>query len=175
MASNFEEAKQLLCSQGADGVNLFDHLSDAIHKMIVEKPHNAYGIFESLSDGVKQASFNPPASVGASPGQSAASEGRDGILAWANNAGALFAADEEDAEEIPTQDLQAEANLLEWAGVSFGRQETFRMHKALKKLAAENKTRQVRFWGKIACAKSDYYIAQGQTQMDEADIDKTLT
>jgi hypothetical protein len=127
MASNFEEAKQLLLSQGDEGTNLFDHLSDSIHKMIVEKPHNAYGIFESLSDGVKQSTFTQPTAVeGATPGQAKPSEGKDGILAWANNAGALFEvapAEDDAAEPIPTQDLPAEANLLEWAGVSFGREE----------------------------------------------------
>ena len=177
MASNFEEAKQLLLSQGDEGTNLFDHLSDSIHKMIVEKPHNAYGIFESLSDGVKQSTFTQPTAVeGATPGQAKPSEGKDGILAWANNAGALFEvapAEDDAAEPVPTQDLPAEANLLEWAGVSFGREETFRLHKALQRLAAEKKARQIRFWGKISCTKSDYYIAQGQTQMEETDIDKT--
>ena len=35
----------------------------------------------------------------------------------------LVPREDDAAEPIPTQDLPAEANLLEWAGVSFGREE----------------------------------------------------
>lgn len=46
-----------------------------------------------------------------------------------------------------------DATTLEQAGVSFSQEESFKIHMSLKKLAVENKAREIRFWGKILCAK----------------------
>lgn len=40
---------------------------------------------------------------------------------------------------------------------------------SLKKLAAETKATQLRFWGKILCSGKDYYVAEGITSNENAD------
>lgn len=47
------------------------------------------------------------------------------------------------------QDLMAEARLYQWAGIGFGEQETYRLQKSIKKLAATKGHKSVRFFGKI--------------------------
>ena len=66
-------------------------------------------------------------------------------------------------------DVLHESNMWEWAGVSFGQTETYRIFLAMKKLAetlpAEHGL--LKFWGKIYCTKGEYFIIQGNS-IDEA-------
>jgi radial spoke head protein 4A len=91
---------------------------------------------------------------------------------------------EDEGEDVATQDLLTDAEYLEWAGVSIGKEETFRMHLSLKKLASLANAAPaevgadifrpvyaLRFWGKIAGIKADYYIAEGVIE-DEEEFDE---
>jgi radial spoke head protein 4A len=42
-----------------------------------------------------------------------------------------------------------EARMFEWAGVSFGEEETYKLSKSLKRLAILSGASRLRFWGKI--------------------------
>ena len=59
------------------------------------------------------------------------------------------------------QDLVDEANLFEWAGVGFGREETFRLALSMKQLALSNQVEKLRLWGKILGTEADYYVCEG--------------
>lgn len=63
--------------------------------------------------------------------------------------------------------MQEEAQMFEWAGISFGEEETYRLQKSIKKLAVMSKARQLRFWGKIYGVEKDYYIVEGELQHEE--------
>ena len=57
--------------------------------------------------------------------------------------------------------LFADFEILQWAGVSFGEEETFRIQSSLTKLSISSGSDKIRFWGKIYGTKADYYIAEG--------------
>ena len=42
-----------------------------------------------------------------------------------------------------------EARIFEWAGISFGEEESYKLSKALKRLAVLSGASRLRFWGKI--------------------------
>lgn len=56
MSMNLEEAKAYLQKE-SDGVSLYDHLSDVLLKILVEKPENTCEAFEHISEAVKQSRF----------------------------------------------------------------------------------------------------------------------
>lgn len=59
------------------------------------------------------------------------------------------------------------AKLWQWAGIGFGEQETYRLQKSLKQLAAKVSATQLTFFGKITGTESDYYIAEGVVEGEE--------
>ena len=58
------------------------------------------------------------------------------------------------------QDLMAESRVYQWAGIGFGEQETYRLQKSIKKLAAAKPHKSIRFFGKIYGISKDYYIVE---------------
>jgi hypothetical protein len=72
----------------------------------------------------------------------------------------------------PTQFMTAAHGLLEWAGVSLGLEESYRLGLALKHLAHKFSARELRFWGKIQGLEGDYVIAEGEVD-DEGEDDST--
>lgn len=55
--------------------------------------------------------------------------------------------------------------MFEWAGVGFGRQESYCISMSLRKLAAETPAvEKLRLWGKILGTNADYYVAEGKFQ-----------
>ncbi len=53
-----------------------------------------------------------------------------------------------------------DSQVLQWAGIGFGKQEVYRLQKSLKKLAASVGV-PLRFFGKIRGTEQDYYIVEG--------------
>jgi radial spoke head protein 4A len=66
----------------------------------------------------------------------------------------------QEGEGAPVQDLMAELDPLEWAGVAIGREDAYRLYQNLKKLSASSGATGLRFWGKILGRNGDYYIAE---------------
>lgn len=65
--------------------------------------------------------------------------------------------------------VQEEARLFEWAGVSFGEEETYKLSKAMKRLATLSGASRLRFWGKILGIQRDYWIIEGVLDSAEED------
>jgi len=57
--------------------------------------------------------------------------------------------------------LDEEAQMLEWAGISFGDDFSFKLGKSIKKLAVMSGARSLRFMGKIFGTKKDYWVVSG--------------
>ena len=81
---------------------------------------------------------------------------------------------EEEGGEVPevapvgfVSDLLASSKVWQWAGVGFGEQETYRLQKSLKKLAAKVSASSLNFFGKITGTERDYYIAEGVVEAEE--------
>jgi len=65
-----------------------------------------------------------------------------------------------------------EAEMLEWAGISFGKENTLRLQKSIKRLAIMSGAEVLRFGGKIFGSQQDYWIAIGRLpQAEEAQKD----
>jgi radial spoke head protein 4A len=52
--ATLEEAKAFLKKDAGDGSNLYDHLSEVLLKILVERPENLRDSFEHLSASIKQ-------------------------------------------------------------------------------------------------------------------------
>jgi radial spoke head protein 4/6 len=65
--------------------------------------------------------------------------------------------------------VQDEARIFEWAGVSFGEEETYKLSKALKRLATLSGATKLRFWGKVFGVQKDYWVIEGVLDAAEED------
>lgn len=54
-----------------------------------------------------------------------------------------------------------EAEMLEWAGISFGEEDTYKLGKSIKRLAVMSGADRIRFAGKIFGTTKDYWIVSG--------------
>ncbi|CAM9242731.1 unnamed protein product, partial [Chrysoparadoxa australica] len=163
--STFDEARQFLQKESKDGVNLYDHLTSVLLKVISERPENASESFEHISASVKEAKAKVTAAVSTVSREQAKSAQLD----WVAKSSALFTVPDEPPEGGPAlPDILDEANMWQWAGVSLGQMETYRIYLAVKKLAeslpGEHET--LRFWGRITTRDGNYLIAEGRT-LDE--------
>ena len=66
-----DEAKQFLKTD-SNGSNLYDHLTETLMKLLVERPANSYEAFEDISASVKQAAFSDGGNDGPSAAAAAA-------------------------------------------------------------------------------------------------------
>lgn len=170
--SSLEEAMQYLKMDNGSGNNLYDHLSEVLLKLLVEKPADAHQIFENLSAEIKKTAFTPQAppeyadDVDTIP---TVEEMRNKQLEWTSKASQILKrADEPPEEFCPYPDLLADQMMYEWAGVSFGKGESYRLYLSIKKFceATSPDYEMIRFWGKIITRNGDYYVLCGKTAED---------
>lgn len=65
------------------------------------------------------------------------------------------------------------AEMLEWAGISFGEMTNQVIQKSLKRLAMVSGARFLQLFGKVLCTKQDYWVAQGSlTEAEEAPVNR---
>eukprot|EP00128_Syssomonas_multiformis_P015844 Colp12_sorted_trinity150504_noHs@29147 len=174
-SAQFRQAKAfLLQNSSKSNANLYDHLSDVLLKVLEERPENAIDIFESISQEVKSAKFQPEPVGEVNP---KIKELEQSQLQLANVQVKLFAAhaEEEDAENTPVvndgnlPDLMSSYHYFEQAEVGLGREETYAIMLALKKLLESRPLASVRFWGKIFGLESNYIIAEAEVKQGEED------
>ena len=70
-AANTAELRQFL-KEDAAGKNLYEHLTEVLMKIMIERPKNAYDSFENISAHVKANPLNPDPLAGAELPPSAA-------------------------------------------------------------------------------------------------------
>jgi radial spoke head protein 4A len=68
---------------------------------------------------------------------------------------------------VSLPNLVEEAEMWEWAGVSLGEEETYKLQKALKKLAVMSGASALRFWGKVYGSEQDYLVVEGDLLKSE--------
>lgn len=172
MASQ-SELKQIL-KQDRGGKNLYDHLTETIMKILIDRPSNAYDMFEHISAEVKMNPLNPEAEDFKSIPPTA--EEVEKQLKWATLCSLLHKRPDEPPEvNVRFPDLMDEATLFEWAGVSLGRTETYRLYLSIKKFSESlpGEVERLRFFGVIKTRGLPYYILEGLNPEDE-EIDETL-
>ena len=84
--------------------------------------------------------------------------------------------DEPVEASVKYPDLMDEANLWEWAGISLGTTETYRLYLSIKKFAETlpGDVEKIRFFGKISSRGAPYYILEGLTVEEEEEDKKDL-
>lgn len=166
------ELRQIL-KQGQDGKNLYDHLVETIMKVLLDRPQNAYDMFELISSEVKANPLNPETEVyktiPSTPEEIATQ------LAWAISCSKLLKRPDEPPEvNVKFPDLMDDLNLYQWAGISFGRSEAYRLYLSIKLLAESlpSEVERLRFFGIIKTRSLPYYIVEGLNPEDEEGIDE---
>ncbi len=157
-----------LRTPGADGSDLFRHLSLVCESLVAEKPdtvtadvvaeHSMKVKFQNLAwnDEPKPAP-NPGAAVAAA--QVAAYFRKTKPLADRNG---RLVGESAPVHTAAVADFDAQSELLSWSGVGLGRELAGQISASLHALAASHpEYKSVRFWGRIFGVQSDYFIAEG--------------
>jgi radial spoke head protein 4/6 len=166
---DFAAAKALLQRKEGDA-SAYDLLTEVVLKILSDQPANAVSAFEELSASVKASAFPISAPDARAGGGSGAAQLAEAKAERRDKLEALFklpGGDDESAAPEPVQNFSDDAHYLEWAGVSFGRTQAFRLHLALKHLAAKQPVRSLRFWGKIFGTTADYWVAECEADAPE--------
>ncbi len=138
--------------------------------MITEKPTDAVQSFENISAAAKSDRVRLP------PPPSDPSPAEGPTLEWSKSSAALFVKPDEAPEGVPCDDLMADAAMYEWAGVGFGKTETYRLYLSMKKFAEtlDAGYEALKFWGKVISRDGDYYVCYGKTPEDPEDLDPNV-
>lgn len=171
--SSVAELRQILKEDGS-GRDLYGHLVETLMKILVDRPANAYDAFELISAEVKENPFDPSPTRG-KPVPPAPDQ-LNAMNKWTNRNSTMLKVPDEplDESEVKYPDLMTDAHLYEWAGISFGRGEIYRLYLSIKALAESlpAEVERLRFFGKISTRGSPYYIVEGLSPEDEEDIDE---
>jgi len=163
-----ERVQALLKIDTGDG-SLYTHVVRIARAMATEKPNDALAQLETLSKSLKKGAYR--GALAPDPEQdiiadAAAEEKRQ---QWCADALRLVRppSDPLSAPKVlgAVQNFMEDAAMFEWAGVGFGKQETFHIAMSLRKLAAETESlEKLRLWGKILGTDADFYVAEGTLQ-----------
>jgi len=161
-----EEAKQFLLKNNNGDGNVYEHLAECLLKVLAERPGDTLSLFENISAAVKADKLrtNEEGTVE----DESVKAGQD---AWTKASTALLTPLEEMPADV--QDLVDDSNLFEWAGVGFGREETFRLSLSMKKLASEqgDVVSELKLFGKFLGTGADYYVVGGKSAAAEEGAD----
>jgi radial spoke head protein 4A len=172
VAMDVAAAKALLQRKEGAG-SVYDHVTELILKILTDQPANALEAFEKISSSVKAGGYPTPVVGARAGGEASKDEHTAAELARLTAHRNLYkpAASEDGAAGEPTQDLTEEASYLEWAGINFGRTDTFRLHLSLKHLAVKYPVKNLRLWGKLLGKQADYFVAEGALDAEDAEED----
>ncbi|XP_021096315.1 radial spoke head protein 4 homolog A isoform X2 [Heterocephalus glaber] len=153
----------LLRASSKTGLNLYDHLSNMLTKILDERPENAIDFIETISQDVKMAHFSKKLDTLQNENEMLPT------YEMAERQKALFlqghleGADQELEDEIAESSLPnvvESAFYFEQAGVGLGTDETYRIFLALKQLTDTHPVQRCRFWGKILGLEMNYIVAE---------------
>ncbi|XP_037376862.1 radial spoke head protein 4 homolog A [Talpa occidentalis] len=145
------------------GLNLYDHLSNMLTKILDERPENPVDIIENISQDVKMAHFSKKLDTLQNENEMLPAyeiaEKQKALFLQGN----LEGADQELEEEIVENclpNIMESAFYFEQAGVGLGADETYRICLALKQLTDTHPIQKCRFWGKILGMEMNYIVAE---------------
>jgi len=165
MDSTYDVLFKYLCDSNVEDVNIFKHLTMLTNKILEDPSQVSFQEFEAISNNIKQDNFNFKYLK------------EDYELNAPKERFSLFAEWMEHCEDLITKinskratkkslgylpDFVTQLKMFEWAGYSFGEDETYKLSLSLRKLARSTGVQSLRFWGKIYGRDKDYYIAEGE-------------
>ncbi|XP_028259928.1 radial spoke head protein 4 homolog A isoform X2 [Parambassis ranga] len=147
-------------------LNLYDHLTRLLMKVMDERPHDVVDVIEDMSREIKLTVFEDKQSTLRDLPQTTAAEQlaeqQRLLFAWLEDVG-----QEEELVETPFPNVSEIGFYLEQAGVGLGREEMQRIYLALKQLVESHGLPRCRLWGKILGTESSYIIAEADYREDE--------
>ncbi|XP_065882304.1 radial spoke head protein 6 homolog A-like [Dysidea avara] len=175
--AQFQAAKSVLLQTSTDSkLNLYDHLTECISRVLDERPNNAADLLEDISRTIKKEKLQlktdtlvdeqePTAEVDLAVKQKSLYE--------------KSAADEDtEVDEevgVPFPNLQESAHYFEMGGIGISKEECSRVLLSLKKLTVTEPLSTVRFWGKVFGLEANYYIAEAEYQEGEGEEEEEDT
>lgn len=160
-----ERVQALLKVDTGDG-SLYTHLVRTARMLATEKPHEALAQLETLSRNLKKASFRGASAPDPEEDAVTDAAAEEKRRRWCAESLQLVRppSDPTAAPKVlaAVQNFMEDASMFAWAGVGFGKQESFHIAMSLRKLAAETAAlERLRLWGKILGTDGDYYVAEG--------------
>jgi radial spoke head protein 4A len=163
-----ERVEALLKIDTGNG-SVYSHISKVVESLATNKTGEALDKIETLSRHLKQATFNGPAGPDENADIVLDAAGEEKRKLWCSEALKLVRPPSDPASAPgvlgAVQNFMEDATMFEWAGVGFGKQESYHIAMSLRKLAAETPSLEtLRFWGKILGTEGDFYVAEGRLQ-----------
>lgn len=176
-AEEYTNAKAfLLKASSKSNLNLYDHLSRVLTKVLDERPENVVDVFEDISKDVKKTKFTSTVDTILDKVDKTTE------VQLAESQKALFERNQEDPEheggeeevETPLPNLPELMYYFEQCGIGMGREEMMRIFLALKQLVDNYPLQSCRFWGKILGSEKNYIVAEveyreGEEEEEEED------
>ncbi|GAB1295096.1 Radial spoke head protein 4 homolog A [Apodemus speciosus] len=173
-----ENAKAyMLSTSSKSGLNLYDHLSKVLTKILDERPADVVDIIENISQDVKTAHFNKKLDMLRNENELLPAyeiaEAQKALFLQGHLEGADSELEEEIAESCLPNVMES-AYYFEQAGVGLGTDETYRVFLALKHLTDTHPIQRCRFWGKILGLEMNYIVAEVEFRdgEDEEEVDE---
>ncbi|XP_008137263.2 radial spoke head protein 4 homolog A isoform X2 [Eptesicus fuscus] len=153
----------LLKTSSKSGLNLYDHLSNMLTRILDERPENAVDIIENISQDVKMAHFSKKLDTLQNENEMLPTyeiaEKQKALFLQGNLEGPDQELEDEMAEpSLPN--VMESAFYFEQAGVGLGTDEIYRIFLALKQLTDTHPIQRCRFWGKILGREMNYIVAE---------------
>jgi radial spoke head protein 4A len=147
-AVSFERAKAIL-SQEQDGTSVYEHLTKIVMHLNKGRPENAKLNFEDICTALKKSSFrHKPEGIPFDIQPPAVTKHQN-----------AYARDSLPLMKTVAPSTWVQADLLEFAGVSIGRENSYLLTKKMQEISSE--ANGLRFWGKICGTQSDYFVVEG--------------
>ncbi|KAF3691381.1 Radial spoke head protein 4 -like protein A Radial spoke head-like protein 3 [Channa argus] len=156
----------MLKSSTKSNLNLYDHLTRVLIKVMDEHPENVVDVIEDMSWDVKRGLFQDKQSSLRDFPQTTAAE----QLAEQQRPLFLQPEDpdqEDELGETPLPNVSEICFFLEQAGVGLGREEMQKIFLALKQLIESQALLHCRLWGKILGTESSYIVAEAEYREGE--------
>ncbi|CAE8702749.1 unnamed protein product, partial [Polarella glacialis] len=164
-----ERVQALLKVDSGNG-SMYNHLVRTVRLLAADKPENALAQLETLSRQLKESAFSGAPAPEQAEESIAAVAAEEQRKRWALQSLQLLKSPSDHTATpkvlAAVQNFLEDASMFEWAGVGFGRQESFHIAMSLRKLAAETPALDsFRLWGKLLGTEGDYLVAEGVLKM----------
>jgi hypothetical protein len=159
-----ERVQALLKIHTADG-SVHDHLARLVRRLAEGQSPDALAQLEKLSRHVKKSSFKGVPSPDEKASVQADADAEKKLLEWCSATTQLVRPPSTSVLGT-VRNFYEDAAMFAWAGIGFGREESYAITMSLRRLAADTPSiESVRFWGKILGTSNDYYIAEASLKL----------
>ncbi|GCB80411.1 radial spoke head protein 4 homolog A [Scyliorhinus torazame] len=166
----------LLQKSTVSNLNLYDHLSQVMTKLLDERPNNAVDIIEDISKKVKRTQFDKKMDTLHDEYESSKAyslaELQKSLFAKTVEAEEGGADHEEEVVDTPLPNVMEMAYYFQHTGIGLGTDEMYRILLALKQLVDVYPLQKCRFWGKILGINANYIIAEVEYREGEEDTEE---